>query len=83
MQTHSFVLFVLSRFNYNISAMFLLFYFVDDLVSQKNGETQNFCILQILFAYDIMSSDKEKLLFHSEHKTKPPMLPHRGFLFLF
>ena len=29
-----------------------------------------------------MSSDKEKLLFHSEHKTKPPMLPHRGFLFL-
>ena len=63
--------------------MFLLFYFADDLVSQKNGETQNFCILQILFAYDIMSSDKEKLLFHSEHKTKPPMLPHRGFLFLF
>lgn len=40
MQTHSFVLFVLSRFNYNISAVFLLFYFADDLVSQKNGETQ-------------------------------------------
>lgn len=50
--------------------MFLLFYFADDLVSQKNGETQKkFCILQILFAYDIMSSDKEKLLFHSENKT--------------
>ena len=43
----------------------------------------HFCMLQILFAYDIMSVDKEKLLFHSEHKTKPPMLPHRGFLFLF
>ena len=40
MQKHSFVLFVLSWFNYNISAVFLLFYFADDLVSQKNGETQ-------------------------------------------
>ena len=24
---------------YNISAVFLLFYFADDLVSEKNGET--------------------------------------------
>ena len=47
MQTHSFVLFVLSRFNYNISAVFLLFYFADDLVSQKNGETQNNIIYTI------------------------------------
>ena len=41
MQKHSFVLFILSWFNYNISAVFLLFYFTDDLVSEKNGETQN------------------------------------------
>ena len=27
---------------YNISAVFLLFYFADDLVSEKNGETQTF-----------------------------------------
>ena len=27
---------------YNISAVFLLFYFADDLFSEKNGETQTF-----------------------------------------
>ena len=25
----------------------------------------------MIFAYDIMSADKEKLLFHSEHKQNP------------
>ena len=40
MQKHSFVLFILSWFNYNISAVFFLFYFTDDLVSEKNGEIQ-------------------------------------------
>lgn len=36
------------------------------------------CILKSAFTYDIMSSDKEKLLFRSEHKTKSPMLPTSG-----
>ena len=52
MQKHSFVLFILSWFNYNISAVFLLFYFTDDLVSEKNGETQNnITIDKILLLY--------------------------------
>jgi len=38
MQKHSIVLFILSCFNYNISAVFLLFYFADDLVSEKMGK---------------------------------------------
>ena len=43
MQKHSFVLFILSRFNYNISAVFLLFYFADDLVSEKMGKLKINC----------------------------------------
>ena len=52
MQKHSFVLFILSWFNYNISAVFLLFYFADDLVSEKNGETQNDNVLKYTTKYD-------------------------------
>ena len=57
MQKHSFVLFILSWFNYNISAVFLLFYFVDDLVSEKNGETQISIEIEFInqMVYNIMN----------------------------